>query len=97
MDDGSHLLCLFLKDSIYLRQTNNESFETVFLLGKVDSDFKDWIQLPTCLSCLEKIECLISGINYISYEHEDTKIKPNCAVCQKLLTNTTTAKCQDCQ
>lgn len=99
MDDGSHLLCLFLRDSIYLRPVGTDNFEAVFLLGKVDSDFKDWTQLPTCLSCLERIECMVSGINYISYEQHPAaaNTKPNCLVCQRTMGSKAGGKCNDCQ
>jgi hypothetical protein len=98
MEDGSHLLCLFLKDSVYLRpDLTKENFDVVFLLGKVDSDFKEWIQLPTCMTCLEKIECMVSGINYVSCEQLDAKIKPDCGICHRLMNKSVQSKCQDCQ
>lgn len=97
MEDNSHLLCFFLKDVVYLKGVERDSsFDDVLLFGKVESDFKEWIQLPTCMDCLERIECRVSGVNY-NYTGEQLSSKgSNCALCYTLA-NKQGVKCSDCK
>lgn len=74
MPDDSHLVTVFLEDVVYVMASESKHPEHVHLLltGNISSEERDdvWIQLPLCLSCLEKLESRLSGIHYLEYGEE---------------------------
>ena len=98
MPDEAHLLTVFLLDIVYVNAEEAKTphlMETLLLGDRNEEKEEEWIQLPVCLSCLEKLESRLSGIHYLQYGEDVETRKPsvNCRLCVR---KEDALKCEDC-